>query len=150
MSNPERDLLSLERSTRERLREAFARYHARYGRRYEPVITQTYRGPKGQAKALAAGASKKAFGASYHNFVPAFAVDFLLQDTISGRLLDGKSRADELVYMQLGEVLEEVGFTWGGRWKDPVDMGHAQAPISLEDIRAGRDPAWLPLAEETP
>jgi hypothetical protein len=30
------------------------------------------------------------------------------------------------VWKRIGEIVESVGLTWGGRWKNPHDPGHAE------------------------
>jgi hypothetical protein len=134
--------LDLERTTRDHLQAAFAAYHEKHGRRIETRITTTFRGSAAQAKAVADGASQKPWGTSYHNFHPCYAADFVLVDTTAGDVLEGKTHAEWLEYEKVGIELEALGFTWGGRWHDPCDPGHAQAPISLADAREGKTPAW--------
>jgi hypothetical protein len=137
-------LADLEPTTREHLHAAFAAYHAKHGRRFEPDWRCVFRNSAAQARVYAEGKSKRIPGHSRHNFRPSYAVDFLLVDTQSAgrRIVEGKSSAEFALYEQVGVEIEAVGLIWGGRWKDPCDPGHCEAPIGTEAAREGKTPDW--------
>ncbi len=55
------------------------------------------------------------------------AVDIGFRDTWSGKFtwyVDGSAREPHELFRQLVAFLEEAGFEWAGRWKDPWDWHH--------------------------
>lgn len=149
-----RDPAHLDASTRERFQLLEARYR-RLGRPLRIDVTRTYRGQREQRAAFARGASMLRAGLSFHNVRDAatnapraYAVDFLLRDDVAGCYLMGKTQADAAEYQVVGVIAEGLGFRWGGRWKQPVDLGHVEAPISIEAAWRGEMPAWPEIEEE--
>jgi hypothetical protein len=82
-----------------------------------------WRGEKDQAKALAAKASKAAFGDSPHNFGAAF-------DLVP--VVDGKLNYDvpAWIWYKIGMAGEKFGLTWGNDWD-------GDTIINAEDITPG-------------
>jgi hypothetical protein len=149
-----RDPAHLDASTRERFHLLEARYR-RLGKPLRIDVTCTYRGQLEQTAAFADGRSFARAGLSFHNVrdpqsnAPrAYAVDFLLRDDVVGCYLSGRTHADEAEYLVVGLIAEGLGFRWGGRWRRLVDLGHIEAPITIEAAWGGETPAWPPLEEE--
>lgn len=80
-------------------------------------------------------------GSSYHNYGLAF--DFAVKK-------DGRPSWNDKVdvdkdgepdYREVGEIGEQLGLEWGGRWKRP-DLPHFQITfgLSIADLRAGKRP----------
>lgn len=106
----------------QRLLVVFKLMKERYG--YDMVLIEGYRSPERQAKLLEQGSHVTQVGAnmSYHQY--GLAAD-------SAFFRDGKvviSERDPWAmrgYQLYGEVAEQVGLTWGGRWK-MQDYGHVE------------------------
>jgi peptidoglycan L-alanyl-D-glutamate endopeptidase CwlK len=64
----------------------------------------------------------------------------------------GEEYSDLDFFKKCAVIGEEMGFTWGGRWKSRVDMPHFQwddgGKYSDADVIAGRYPPPMPLWEE--
>lgn len=113
------------------------------------VITQGMRTMEQQAALYAQGRTKPGPivtnakpGRSYHNYGLAF--DFAV-------VKDGKPSWDDKVnvnendtpdYVEVGEIGEQLGLEWGGRWKFR-DLPHFQMTfgLSLNDLAAGKRPS---------
>jgi len=106
----------------QRLLVVFKLMKERYG--YDMVLIEGYRSPERQAKLQEQGSHVTQVGAnmSYHQY--GLAAD-------SAFFRDGKvviSERDPWAmrgYQLYGEVAEQVGLTWGGRWK-MQDYGHVE------------------------
>lgn len=106
----------------QRLLVVFKLMKERHG--YDMVLIEGYRSPERQAKLLEQGSHVTQAGAnmSYHQY--GLAAD-------SAFFRDGKvviSERDPWAmrgYQLYGEVAEQVGLTWGGRWK-MQDYGHVE------------------------
>ncbi|MCE1239547.1 MAG: M15 family metallopeptidase [Azonexaceae bacterium] len=112
----------LQADFRQRLLVVFKLMQERHG--YEMVLIEGYRSPQRQAQLFEKGAHVTQAGAnmSYHQY--GLAAD-------SAFLRDGKvviSERDPWAmrgYELYGQVAEQVGLTWGGRWK-MLDLGHVE------------------------
>lgn len=61
-----------------------------------------------------------------HNYYPSLAVDLNIRSAENGRVPD---RTDlHKLYSSLGELAEELGLRWGGRWTVPYDPYHFELP----------------------
>lgn len=120
--NASRNWEKLDEAFTQRLLLVFKIMKESYG--YEMVLLEGYRSPERQAALYAQGPSVTGVGAnrSYHQF--GLAAD-------SAFVRDGKvviSEKDPWAmqgYRLYGEVAEQVGLTWGGRWK-LMDFGHVE------------------------
>lgn len=91
---------------------------------YEMVLIEGYRSPERQTRLLAEGShvTQAAANMSYHQYGLAADSAFLRNGKIA------ISERDPWVmrgYELYGEVAEQVGLTWGGRWK-MQDYGHVE------------------------
>jgi RHS repeat-associated protein len=84
-------------------------------------IAVTHRSFQDQQRAFDAGSSNARPGESEHNLNPPRAFDAYLY-------VGGDLDPDAAHYQHVGELAEGLGFTWGGRWSDPVDAGHFEMP----------------------
>jgi hypothetical protein len=106
-------------------------------------LSATYRGPVDQQKAYEEGFSNAPFGQSFHNFHPAYAFDVYFNQ---GGVADWSFRN----FQEFGEMAEEIGLEWGGRWRTLVDGAHVQLKdMTLRDAAAGvvRNKPNVPIAE---
>lgn len=123
----------LDREFTQRLLVAFKLMKERHG--YDMVLIEGYRSPERQARLFDQGAHVTQVGAnmSYHQH--GLAAD-------SAFFRDGKvviSERDPWAmrgYQLYGEIAEQVGLTWGGRWK-MLDYGHVELRRSGVLGRAG-------------
>ncbi len=123
----------LDREFTQRLLVAFKLMKERHG--YDMVLIEGYRSPERQARLFDQGAHVTRVGAnmSYHQH--GLAAD-------SAFFRDGKvviSERDPWAmrgYQLYGEIAEQVGLTWGGRWK-MQDYGHVELRRSGVLGRAG-------------
>lgn len=100
------------------------------------IVTSTLRDLESQEALYAQGRTKKGVivtnappGYSYHNFGVAF--DFC-------PILYGKCQwKNEKLFKQCGEIGEDCGLDWAGRWMGKLqEMAHLQAPdVNLDDLR---------------
>lgn len=66
-------------------------------------------------------------GESWHNYGMAF-------DAIP--LLNGqKQPQNKELWEKFGTQVEAIGLTWGGRWKNFVDLAHCQMPLTNNPLR---------------
>jgi peptidoglycan L-alanyl-D-glutamate endopeptidase CwlK len=107
------------------------------------VVTSTYRSHAEQAELYAKGRTKPGPivtnakpGDSLHNYRVAFDV----VPVRDGVAVWGTSGADGALWRRVGEIGEQVGLEWGGRWKGFVDRPHFQftGGLTLADFKAGR------------
>lgn len=80
------------------------------------VLAETYRTQARQDKLFAKGPTTTTVRVSMHTKHRAADIYFVN----AKRIL----RYEEAPYLQLGEMAESLGLTWGGRWKVPFDPGH--------------------------
>lgn len=146
----DRDPAHLEPTTRERFHAGVALYRQRHSSRgLRVLVVTTWRSAVEQEEARAHGLSKKKYGKSLHNVTGpdgrprSYAVDYMLMDNCQ-RLLKGTSKAEAAEYRLAGECFEAVGFVWIGR-RVKWDLGHVQAPVTLEEAKAGVTPSWPEL-----
>lgn len=107
---------------RQRLLVVFKLMRERHG--YDMVLIEGYRSPERQAQLFAQGQQVTQAGAnmSFHQYGLAADVAFLRD----GKIVISESDAWAMSGYELyGEVAEQVGLTWGGRWK-MRDFGHAE------------------------
>ena len=73
-------------------------------------------------------------GYSFHNY--RLAVDFV-------PMVGGKPQwLDVMLFTRAGELAEEVGLEWAGRWKSFKELGHVQYSqgLTITDLRTGKLP----------
>lgn len=117
-----RDWALLDQDFVQRLLVVFKLMKERHG--YQMVLIEGYRSPQRQQELQAQGAHVTRAGAnmSYHQYGLAADVAFF----VNGRVVI--SERDPQVmrgYELYGEIAEQVGLTWGGRWK-MQDYGHVE------------------------
>ena len=82
-------------------------------------------------------------GESYHNF--GLAVDFALQlengNVIWDVEYDG-NRNGQSDWFEVAEIAKELGFQWGGDWRDFKDYPHLQMDfgLTIDDLQEGKRP----------
>lgn len=122
----ERNLATLEPTTAKLAREHLRRLQAE-GLNFK--ITSGTRTFEEQAKLFAQGrtspgkiVTRAKPGSSWHNFGVAYDLT----------LFSGKNPVWESPkYVRAGEIGEELGLEWGGRWTRLVDRPHFQRPLGL-------------------
>jgi hypothetical protein len=104
------------------------------------TVSCTHRPIAEQKKAYDLGRSKcdGVDRPSMHNFLPSYAVDFVVLDT-QGTPATGDDKASwsKKHYDPLGEIADDLGLQWGGWWKGFYDGPHIQLPKKLffEDMQ---------------
>jgi peptidoglycan L-alanyl-D-glutamate endopeptidase CwlK len=103
------------------------------------LITSTYRDAESQNALYAQGrtiagakVTNAKGGQSFHNWKVAF--DFV-------PLVNGKAQwNDSKLFTKCGEIAEDVGLTWAGRWKKFPEFAHCQYTngLTLADFQAGK------------
>lgn len=103
------------------------------------IITSTYRDAAAQNALYAQGrtapgkvVTNAKAGQSFHNWRVAF--DFV-------PVVNGKARwNDTELFIRCGEIAEDVGLEWAGRWKKFKEMAHCQytGGLRLADFQAGK------------
>lgn len=103
------------------------------------LITSTYRDGESQNELYAQGRTKAGkivtnarAGQSYHNWRCAF--DFV-------PIVNGKAQWNDVaLFTKCGEIAENVGLEWAGRWKKFKEMPHCQytGGLSLFDFQQGK------------
>jgi peptidoglycan L-alanyl-D-glutamate endopeptidase CwlK len=101
------------------------------------LITSTYRDGESQDALYAQGRTKPGnkvtnakAGQSFHNWKVAF--DFV-------PLVNGKAQWNDLdTFTRCGELAEQVGLEWAGRWKNFKELAHCQQAfgLSISDFKA--------------
>lgn len=103
------------------------------------IITSTYRDAESQNEIYAQGRTKPGpkvtnakAGQSWHNYRVAF--DFV--PVVNGKA-DWKNLDN---FRKCGEVAEDLGLEWAGRWKRFKEMAHCQytGGLTLADMQAGK------------
>jgi peptidoglycan L-alanyl-D-glutamate endopeptidase CwlK len=135
-----RDSRDLHPDLRKRWDWMFREWRHRYPDAPKPILTCTYRSPTEQAELVRQGRSKAGPGQSLHNFTPALAFDVAF---IERR----ETTWDFHWFEKWGELAEEIGLEWGGRWKHLVDGPHVQYPITWQQARDGEIPELPPLPD---
>ncbi len=111
-------------------------WEIRYPTVPQPFLTATWRSLEEQEQEYREGQGAPP-GQSLHNFEPhAFAFDVAFDP----RLVDGVGNQATYAlqwYEMWGELAEEIGLVWGGRWPGLVDGPHVQMPMTWEDARDG-------------
>ncbi len=117
-----RDWALLDQEFVHRLLVVFKLMKERHG--YQMALIEGYRSPQRQEELLAQGAHVTRAGAnmSYHQYGLAADVAFF----VNGRVVISE-RDPHIMrgYELYGEIAEQVGLTWGGRWK-MQDYGHVE------------------------
>lgn len=117
-----RDWALLDEEFVQRLLVVFKLMKERHG--YQMALIEGYRSPQRQEELLAQGAHVTQAGAnmSYHQYGLAADVAFF----VNGRVVISE-RDPQIMrgYELYGEIAEQVGLTWGGRWK-MQDYGHVE------------------------
>lgn len=116
----------------------------RYPNAPTPFLTCTWRSNAEQSRLFDEGKSKARPGESLHNYNPAYAFDVAFATEMS----NGKATAltwDFQWFELWGELAEEIGLEWGGRWKHLVDGPHVQMPMTWRDAKDGKLPSLPPL-----
>lgn len=103
------------------------------------LITSTYRDAESQNELYAQGRTKPGkkitnakAGQSYHNWRVAF--DFV-------PIINGKAQwNDAELFTKCGEIAEDVGLEWAGRWVKFKELAHCQytGGLKLADFQAGK------------
>jgi len=103
------------------------------------LITSTYRDAASQNALYAQGrtlpgkkVTNASAGKSFHNYKVAF--DFV-------PLVNGKAMwSDTALFTQCGEIAEQVGLEWAGRWVKFKELAHCQytGGLTLADFQAGK------------
>jgi len=114
------------------------------------LITSTLRDNEYQSALYAQGRTAKGSivtnskTVSFHG-PPGLAFDFC-------KNVKGNEYDDAAFFRRVGELAEEIGFTWGGRWVNFPDSPHIQwdehGKYTNSMVRAGKYPAEMPRAEE--
>lgn len=117
-----RDWLRLDEEFRQRLLVAFKLMKERHG--YEMALIEGYRSPERQAQLAAQGSHVTHAGAnmSYHQYGLAADSAFLRDGRI---VISERDPWAMRGYELYGEIAEQLGLTWGGRWK-LLDYGHVE------------------------
>ncbi len=117
-----RDWLRLNEEFRQRLLVAFKLMKERHG--YEMALIEGYRSPERQAQLAAQGSHVTHAGAnmSYHQYGLAADSAFLRDGRI---VISERDPWAMRGYELYGEIAEQLGLTWGGRWK-LLDYGHVE------------------------
>lgn len=120
---------------------AFAWLKACRNEGIDVLITCTLRSMEDQANLYEQGRTKPGKivtnakpGESFHNY--GLAIDFV-------PIVNGKPAWNNLdLITQIGELAEDVGFEWAGRWKRFKEYVHIQwsGGLTIKDLQAGRRP----------
>ena len=103
------------------------------------IITSTYRDAESQNELYAQGRTKPGkkvtnakAGQSYHNWRVAF--DFV--PIVNGKAIWN----DNSLFIKCGEIAENVGLEWAGRWVKFKELAHCQytGGLKLADFQAGK------------
>lgn len=104
------------------------------------IITSTYRDNESQAALYAQGRTatgKKVTNAkaghSFHNYRVAF--DFC-------PIINGKPQWNNLeIFNTCGEIAENIGLEWAGRWKTFKELAHCQFTngLTIKDLQSGKN-----------
>lgn len=111
-------------------------WRRRYPDAPQPFLTCTYRSGDAQQKLYDEGASLAKPMQSLHNFVPALAFDVAFDPDQSNGVGNDLTWTFRW-YERWGELAEEIGLEWGGRWPNFVDGPHVQWPVDWRAAQAG-------------
>jgi hypothetical protein len=142
--NPEH----LEQTTREHINLLSTEFRRKTNGMYYLDVFETWRSGTRQAIVQANGASALGPGLSKHNITDldghphAHACDLRVVNSITGTVLEARVYSEWLVYEIAGKLWESYGGIWGGRWTNPCDPGHFEAPGTVIDLKAGIPPRW--------
>lgn len=112
------------------------------------VVCSTYRDKEAQDELYAQGRTKPGAkvtnakgGGSFHNYRVAFDVFPILHGKPILFEADGDNVSDP-IWQKIGEIGEEIGLEWAGRWKSFCEAPHFQytGGLTLEDLQNGRLP----------
>ena len=113
----------------------------------QPFITCTWRSHEEQTRLVAEGKSNAQPGQSLHNFEPALAFDVAFDPNSANGIGNDVTWVFDW-YQKWGELAEEIGLQWGGRWKHLRDGPHVQMPMTWQDAAAGKLPSLPPLPDQ--
>ncbi len=116
----------------------------RYPDAPQPFLTCTHRPASEQQALVDEGKSRALPMRSLHNFLPAYAFD------VAFLRPDGGVTWDFHWFEKWGELAEEIGLVWGGRWGHLVDGPHVQLDIDWRVAQAGVIPPLPPLPSRHP
>lgn len=105
----------------------------------QPFLTSTYRDEARQNFYYQNGKSQVRGGYSLHQY--GFAFDIAFRDNSKSR----KAIFEIFLYQKFAGIAKYYELEWGGDWKWFLDYGHFQAPITIENARAGKQPMWYKL-----
>ncbi|ATF85641.1 MULTISPECIES: M15 family metallopeptidase [Burkholderia] len=122
LKDASRDWNLLDPDFRTRLLLVYKIMHEQYG--YEMALLEGYRSPERQNRLAAIGSNVTNAAAyqSYHQFGLAADNAFLRDGKL---VISEKDPWAMRGYQLYGQVAEQVGLTWGGRWK-MMDLGHVE------------------------
>ncbi len=108
------------------------------------LVTNTVRDAEYQAQCFERGTAKTKVP-SFHGEKAGLAFDFC-------KNVKGHEFGDPAFFEAVGALGKEMGFTWGGDWKDFPDRPHfqwdAHGQYTAAMVRAGQYPPPMPLWEE--
>jgi peptidoglycan LD-endopeptidase CwlK len=121
LKDASRDWNLLDADFRTRLLLVYKIMHEQYG--YEMALLEGYRSPERQNRlAQLGGVTNAAAFQSYHQYGLAADNAFLRDGKL---VISEKDPWAMRGYQLYGQVAEQVGLTWGGRWK-LMDLGHVE------------------------
>jgi peptidoglycan LD-endopeptidase CwlK len=122
LKDASRDWNLLDADFRTRLLLVYKIMHDQYG--YDMALLEGYRSPERQSRLAQLGGNVTQAGAfqSYHQYGLAADNAFLRDGKL---VISEKDPWAMRGYQLYGQVAEQVGLTWGGRWK-MMDLGHVE------------------------
>jgi hypothetical protein len=143
-----RDTSLLEPELRKRYLLAVEDYSKKYFGEPSVIVTSTYRSLERQRELYEQGRTTPGNIVTnvlegMHNQTPALALDIAF-NTAGG----GYSRLD--LFEKFAECFKPYGVIWGGDWKSFPDRPHFEAPISIDDFKAGKPIPWPPIRRVFP
>lgn len=118
---------------------------------FKVLVTDTVRDDEYQAYLYAQGRTRpgsiitNSKTPTFHNVKAGLAFDVCQN-------IKGREYNDEKFWQAVGRIGKQIGFTWGGDWKNPVDKPHFQwdggGKYTGAMILAGNYPPPMPLFEE--
>ncbi|MFP6562284.1 M15 family metallopeptidase [Paraburkholderia sp. B3] len=122
LKDASRDWNLLDADFRTRLLLVYKIMHDQYG--YDMALLEGYRSPERQSRLAQLGGNVTNAGAfqSYHQYGLAADNAFLRDGKL---VISEKDPWAMRGYQLYGQVAEQVGLTWGGRWK-MMDLGHVE------------------------
>ena len=109
--------------------------HTRHG--IEMVLLEGFRSEARQAQLAALGphVTLAAAGASRHQAGLAADCAFLFDGRV---VIDEKDPRAARAYALYGEIAQAIGLTWGGAWRNLVDLGHVELRRSQARLHSQR------------